>query len=542
MPQETGYIGVPMKFVVVYKDVSGNSEPTIPPIDGFTITKRNGTETSSQTTFINGQVTSTSTSKYTFFLTPTKLGKLTIPPIRFIVDGSAFTSVEKTINVIETPTSGALKAEITGSTGDLYLGQPVDLTLHVLVERYTDDQLGVELSQNDMFSLLSQNSQFGCFTEAIQDGRAQVRTVQGHTDEGIPTTFYEYSIQATAWPETTGPLHLDPVSIVIDYPVSLAVQQSRSFFGGDSLVIEQSKLIRATTEMPSIQVLTPPQEDRPDWYTGAVGLFDFRVVAEPTNVAIGEPITLTMRVTDLSSGPINLDYLAAPSLDRYTALTNNFKVPDKPLGGTVQGRTKTFTQTIRPRKDSITEIPPLPLTSFNPTSGEYTTSWTKTIPITVRAVETVSANDLVGGNTAVADTPTSLTEFDGGILANYVGNELLQSQTTEWSPLLITIIAFPPAACFVFVAFLYSKHRSNSEQSIRKSSTKQAIRTIQSTNQVTNKEDAQKIAHALRTLEPTLKEKQHVQSLIQRCNAAQFGGLQDESLAEDAQAFVEVMS
>ena len=542
MPQERGYIGIPMKFVVVYKDVSGDAEPSLPPIDGFVIRKRNGSETSSQTSFVNGRVSSTSTSKYTFFLTPTKLGELTIPAMTFIADGKAFQTIERKITVIETPTSGALKAEINGTNGDLYLGQPVDLTLRILIEQFKDTQLGVELSPNDMFSLLSQNSQFGCFEESIRDGRANVRTIQGHTDDGFPTTFYEYSVKATAWPETTGPLSLDPIAIVADYPISLGIQRTRGFFGGDSLVVEQSKLIRASTKMPIIEVLTPPLPNQPTWFTGAVGLFDFRIVAEPTHVNVGEPITLTMRITDLSSGPVNLDYLSATALDRFPTLTNNFKVPDKPLGGTVQGRTKTFTQTIRPRKDNITEIPSLPMSSFDPKTGEYITTWTKAIPITVNAVETVSANDLIGGSIEKSSQITPLTEVDGGILANYTGDSILRSQNTELNGLLFFIISLPPSVCLAIIIIVIIKRRSNTEHSKQKAIMKNALQTIRTVKAASNKDEVQQIAQALRAIEPNVEQKDTVKTLLQRCNAAQFGGLQDEQLAHDVNAFAEAIS
>ncbi len=542
MPQERGYIGIPMKFVVVYKDVSDDAEPSLPPIDGFVIRKRNGSETSSQTSFVNGRVSSTSTSKYTFFLTPTKLGELTIPAMTFIADGKAFQTIERKITVIETPTSGALKAEINGTNGDLYLGQPVDLTLRILIEQFKDTELGVELSPNDMFSLLSQNSQFGCFEESIRDGRANVRTIQGYTDDGFPTTFYEYSVKATAWPETTGPLSLDPIAIVADYPISLGVQRTRGFFGGDSLVVEQSKLIRASTKMPIIEVLTPPLTNQPTWYTGAVGLFDFRIVAEPTHVNVGEPITLTMRITDLSSGPVNLDYLSATALDRFPALTNNFKVPDKPLGGTVQGRTKTFTQTIRPRKDNITEIPSLPMSSFDPNTGEYITTWTKAIPITVNAVETVSANDLIGGSMEISSKITPLTEVDGGILANYTGDSILRSQNTELNGLLIFIISLPPSLCLAIIIMVMIQRRSNTEHAKQKAIMKNALQTIRTVKAASNKDEVQQIAQALRAIEPNVEQKDTVKTLLQRCNAAQFGGLQDEQLAHDVNAFAEAIS
>ena len=167
MPQNQGYVGVPMRLLVVYKDVQSDSVPTLPHIDGFTINRRPGSETSSQTTFVNGKVTSTSTSKYTFLLTPQRTGMLEIPAITFLADGKRFQTIPKTIEIVDTPTSGALKVEISGTSTDVYLGQPIDLTLRIFIEQYTDPILGVTLDERDMFSLVSTNSTLGMFAEAI---------------------------------------------------------------------------------------------------------------------------------------------------------------------------------------------------------------------------------------------------------------------------------------------------------------------------------------------------------------------------------------
>ena len=49
-----------------------------------------------------------------------------------------------------------------------------------------------------------------------------------------------------------------------------------------------------------------PRDGRPLEYRGAVGRFDIGVTAAPTRVAVGDPITVTLRVTD--SGTPELTY------------------------------------------------------------------------------------------------------------------------------------------------------------------------------------------------------------------------------------------
>ncbi|MBT4531148.1 MAG: hypothetical protein HOC27_08075 [Phycisphaerae bacterium] len=543
MPQSNGYLGVPMKLVVVYKNIESEVSPSIPEIDGFSIQKSTGTETSSQTTFINGKVTSTSTSKHTFFLTPTTIGSLTIPALTFVVDGKAFQTTPKTIEVINTPTSGSLKAEVLGSKGDLYLGQPIDLTLKIFVEKFSDPTLGVTINEQDMFRLLSNNSSFGMFTKALQEGRAHVQTIEDLNDEGELSPFYLYTVQSTTWPETTGEFEPENMSFAINYPLSLERVRGDGFFNRDSIQVAKSQLISAKAVIPPITILTPPLHNQPEWYTGAVGNFDFRVVAQPTSVKVGEPITITMRVTDQSSGPINLDYLSAPALDRVSALTNNFKVPSSSLGGTVQSRTKTFTQTIRPSTSEVHEIPALPMSSFNPKTETYDTVWTKPIPIIVEAVATVTANDLVGGNTQNTNsTVQKATDVEGGILANYTGTGLLQSQTSEVTYLLLIGIIIPPFVCACILCCMFYKRQSETDSAKQKGEKKQAIKTIKSLSTATNSTQVQQLAQALRTLQSNTNEAEHVQTLLKRCDAAQFGGQLDETLASDANKLVGTLS
>ena len=539
---KTGYVGVAIPLYVVFENISQEVEPKLPTIDGFTIYKQLSNRTSEQTTFIQGKVTTTRRTIFTFILTPTTVGTFTIPSLKFNANGKIFQSTPRIITIEEPPTSGVLEAEITGTQGEMYLGRPVDLTLRIFMEAFTDPNSGVTPDAQFMFRRLRNDSNFGIFTEALENGDAKVQRVQGTSENGIPTTFFVFSVQATTWPETTGTLELEPIEIKADYPLAVSKPRRVGFFGSNQPVVEQSTLLSATAELPTIDVLSPPSNGQTEWFSGAVGHFDFRIVAEPTRVKVGEPITLTMRVTDLTSGPVNLDYLSAPLLPRVSALTDYFKVPDKSLGGTISERTKIFTQTIRPRDDSPSEIPPLPFTSFNPENGEYITTWSKPIPIQVEAVATVSAGDLIGASNNQTK-PTSPIELDGGILANYTGDDLLLSQRVEIDSTIRTAIVIPPIIFFsILLIFGIRKHAalpSSKQKGVRKVAT----RTLQNAMRLSSTEQAVQISKAIRalqsndTIDDAIAEKMN--ELIERCNATQFGGLSDAELGKDAVALVE---
>ncbi|MDP6693436.1 MAG: BatD family protein [Phycisphaerales bacterium] len=544
MPQKHGYIGVPMKLVVVFENVQTQVDPTLPEIEGFNIKRLPGEQTSRNTTIINGKVTSSSTRAITFILTPTKEGVLTIPALTFAADDKNFQSSPRIITIEQPPTGGSLKVEISGTSGVVYLGQPIDVTLKIYIEAFTDTTLGITLEDRDMISML--RGDFGIFADAIGEGRLELQQVRGNTDAGIPTIFYVLSIQETTWPETTGIFEMEPITVLMDYPISLKQERGFGFFGRDSLKVDQSHLISSTSTMPSIKVLAPPSQDKPPWFSGAIGTYDFRVVAEPTKVKVGEPIKLSMRVTDLTSGPINLDFLSAPLLDRVPALTDNFRVPDRPLGGIVEGRTKTFAQSIRPRNDSMKEIPPLPMSSFDPISKTYKTVWTKSIPIEVEAVATVSALDVVNSSDSISTTPpTKLTEVEGGILANYTSGNLLESQTVSMTPLLIATIATPPLVVTCFIATLFYRKLDRKSKLSTKGRVKSATSTIKRAATLQGQQQIESISSALRELQHTQEDDERfaneIKELLERCEATRFGGLSDSSLVKDAETLVEAL-
>ncbi len=541
MPQSSGYKGVPMELVVVYENIQLALNPTIPEIEGFTIQRLPNEQTSNQTTFFNGKVTHTIKRSFTFILTPKETGVYTIPTLTFIVDGKGFQSTPHTITIQDPPTGGVLEVEISGTSGNIYLGQPIDLTLKIFIEQFTDPSLGVTLNARQMMSFLRGN--LGIFNDALEEGNRQLREIRGKTKAGIPTTFYELSVRATAWPETSGPFKMNPVSVLMNYPLSLKKVRGFGLFGGESLEVTQFHLIEAIGEMPTIEVLPPPTKNQPLWYSGAVGNYDFRVIADPTHVKIGEPITLTMRVTDRTMGPINLNFLSAPHLDRVSALTEHFRVPDTPLGGITEGRTKTFTQSIRPRSDGVKEIPPLPMSSYDPISKTYQTVWTKPIAITVDTVATVSAEDLIG-DSAFTSTKTPLTEVDGGILANYSGIDLLNSQRISLSPRLLLKIAFPPCVFAIILSIIVYGKRSRKSKRSAKNRINRATSSIRHAKTLVGECQVQTLSTALRELQMLKSESnfsKEIDALLSRCDAMQFGGFDDVTLTTDAETLVEAI-
>ncbi|MCP5112400.1 MAG: protein BatD, partial [bacterium] len=152
----------------------------------------------------------------------------------------------------------------------------------------------------------------------------------------------------------------------------------------ESFVVPSNSLALTVAEVPAA--------GRPDNFSGLVGNYRMAVQATPTEVNVGDPITLTLRI----SGPEYLDAIELPPLTNQTALARDFKIPPERAAGVVKGSAKSFTQTIRAKHSDVIEIPPIELAYFDADSGSYKVARTAAVPLTVQGTRIVTARDAEG--------------------------------------------------------------------------------------------------------------------------------------------------
>ena len=150
--------------------------------------------------------------------------------------------------------------------------------------------------------------------------------------------------------------------------------------------ITKFRPIVGRAELASVKVKPVPTKGRPDDYRGAVGRYVIATQAGQVAVKAGDPIELKIGIR--GTGPMEL--VQAPPLAIMDEVTRDFKVSDAPLPGFVQGDQKVFTTTLRPRNENVTEIPAIALTFFNPSTGEYETSYSDPIAIQVEPAEVLA--------------------------------------------------------------------------------------------------------------------------------------------------------
>ena len=445
------WVGQPFLIEVDVVNAATWEDPIVPEIDGVSSTVLPSARESTFTQIVNGVATTRSTRTFVIRMVAEKSGIIEIPSISVMVDGRRITSRSWRVIASQSKVGDLLVVEIIGTPDDAWVGQPVRLNLQIWVEQFVDRKNNVRLDEADMWGLLSLgDSSWGVFKEPLEELSRNRRRPSGRRVERGDRTYFLYEIEYIDHPVRVGAIDPGEVRIVLRQPTGLVVQ--RDIFNRRQIAVEGFRPVMQTARIRPISVRPLPETGRPATFTGAVGRFTVRASAEPREVSVGDPITLRFEVTEEADAiPGDLANLRPPPLRELEALAD-FRVPDDPTTGVVEGRTKTFTETLRPERDGLTEIPAIPFVSFDPELGRYVTASSKPIRITVKASERLDLGAVVrseGGNEAGPRRTTSLTATTGGLRANHPVSEAVvryRRVKDDW-----TIIVFALGGPIVFL-------------------------------------------------------------------------------------------
>jgi hypothetical protein len=151
-------------------------------------------------------------------------------------------------------------------------------------------------------------------------------------------------------------------------------------FGG---VFGEQKQVALNADPVSATSLPLPTDNVPPDFNGAVGNFTMSVSAGPTNVAVGDPVTLRVQI----SGRGSLDAVALPSQASWNGF-KTFSPTSKTDASDDAGDegTKTFEEIVAPESANIHELPPISFSFFNPDDGNYHTLTQPAMPLFVTSV------------------------------------------------------------------------------------------------------------------------------------------------------------
>jgi len=350
--------------------------PELPEIDGF---QSRYLGPSSRLSIVNGVTSSSITHNYT--LVPLKEGSFTVPVLSITYKNQTYTSKPISITVVQGPVSlpqqeGGQEDHsqelsdrvfLTMELGKrkAYVNELIPVTIKLYVNKLAIKDIQMPTIEQKGFSL-------GEFRQPKQY-QASIN--------GIAYDVVEFN--TTIFSLSPGEIKFGPARLECTMMVRKESRRRPSsifdsdFFDtdifGDFFGRYENYPLHLSSVDASVTIVPLPEEGRPGSFSGAVGDYSFELTASPTQVKVGDPITLTMSVR----GEGNLKLVNAPRLD----FGERFKVYEPQVTQDSDG--KVFEQVVIPTEASVREIPEINFSFFDTQSATYKTITRGPIPITV---------------------------------------------------------------------------------------------------------------------------------------------------------------
>ncbi len=402
----------------------GQGQLNVPPVDGLDI---NGVSQSTQTEWINGAFSSTSSIIYQ--VTPQRDGTFTIPAIQIggaasqpltlhvLKNASVNPAPAQTLPAPSLPTAPANSGggpvvmpqanaaptsvapgdrfgsiQITLPKKEVYLGELVPVDIEVFIP---DDVQGTisELPTftSDGFTLNSLGTKPEQ-TQQVANGRAYSVFIWHSALTGVKAGEYPctFKMPLTVIVPQQMPQDADPGDMF------------NNFFRNAMAAMGTRKEVSIGSPTITLKVLPLPQDNRPADFTGAVGEFEIESSATPLSVNAGDPITLRLKI----SGSGNFDRVATNLLpsDAHWK-TYSTKSTFEPSDSVGFSGAKTFEQPIIPNDSSVTAVPPVTFSYFNPETRQYVTRTAAPIAVAVGGSAAAPVAPPVAASTPPKSTP-----------------------------------------------------------------------------------------------------------------------------------------
>ena len=437
----------------------GTEQPDMSAVSDFTVEYQGGQNNNSSSVFVvNGKVNKVESYGYVYSyrLTARKAGQFEIPAITVPIDKFRTKTLRTEpikIRVAEPEESEDFHLELKFSKTTFYVGEPVILSVIWYIGKDVETlTFNLPLLEDQSFSFAD--------IKKDQDPRKQYFQIQAGgsnalAEKGTGTyngkEYTTLSFKKVIFAKKAGAFQTPEASVSCKCPVGFArPQQRRSPFDGffdDSFFNPGRKEYKTfvTRANPAVlTVLALPEEGKPTDFSGHVGRFRVEASAGPTEVNIGDPITLDISI----SGSDYLENVELPPLSKNPEIEKDFKVPDEMASGTIHGDAKQFTQTLRPKSDAIKAIPPIRFSYFNPDTARYETAQSRPIALSVKPTKVLTSTDVEGKPGQAVLKKSELENWSQGIAYNYEGPEVLEKEVYRVSrivrsPLWLAVILLP---------------------------------------------------------------------------------------------------
>ncbi len=416
---------------------------------------------SRQVSIINGRRKEIINTAYiiSWSLTPLTAGTLIIPSLTLTIEGDKYSTRPIKIESKEAEESENFELKVTLDKDTAFVGEPLLVTFTWYIGMNIKDfNYSVPFFQNSNFTFLDSSDTNPDPSNLIQFPVDGV-TVMGEQGKGTfkGKTFTTVTFSKLVIPKVPGQYNIPKSVISVSAEISSRGRGSDLFSSFFSSFSPEYAQFTVPSNDLSLNVKALPSLGKPDNFNGYIGELNIETSASPLDVRVGDPITLTMKI----SGPKNIADWDAPDLNKQYELSANFKMPSSISAGKIDGDSIVFTQTIRSLNDTVTQIPPLEIPYFDAEKGIYSIASSKAIPITVAKGSAVrmEGSDISNSNDMQQDI---VLASNNGINFNYEDIDIQKSQKFGLKvltrfPIILALIIFPLVFLVVLVLKLTKK-------------------------------------------------------------------------------------
>lgn len=395
--------------------IEGGSKPDN--IDVTALSKFNPRYQGNQisTRMVNLETTSEYVMNYS--LTTDQTGVVEIPSVTVTIDGKNYQTNRLAATIQKAGVTDKMQLELTLSQRECYVGQPMIMNLEWIISapiRNPNINVPVFTSGDFYIEDVSETKKAWAQGQQIINGVEVLLREQRESRNGINVSVISFT--KVLIPKDSGRIAISPASVSAE--VAVGRSRRRSFFGSEY----EYKRFMVSSKPLALTVLPLSEEGKPAGYYGLVGRYTISASAVPTQVNVGDPITLTIKI----GGNRYLKPVQWPALEKIPEMAANFKIPSQKASPTIEGGWKVFTQTIRANNDKIDAIPSIPLAFFDSDNGRYAVVKTKLIQLEVAPTKILTTADLEG--TDFTPVNKEVEAIKKGLSANYEGFDVLQNQ------------------------------------------------------------------------------------------------------------------
>lgn len=341
-----------------------------PSFEGFTVVGGPSQTTSRQ--WVNGR--SSFSKTFSYFLTPTKRGQLEISQAEITIKGEVYKSPPVAVTVtaaVEIPKDpndpNYLAKENVHLVAEVSKSNPyLNEAFTVVYKLYVSPQTTVSSTRE------VDSPKFADFWSQSVDEK-QFKIYEGEY-QGKP---YRYVIlkRTVLYPQKTGKLKIEPLSLSV--AVTVPTNQ-RDIFGR---TLSKNANITVSAATRTVNVKSLPDAGKPEYFSGAVGEFDFAVSTDKTTLDAGEAFQMSVEVK--GNGNLKLFDLPIPTLPSSLEVyepENGDKIRSNLAG---MSGLKKNTYTVVPQYKGTYPIPPMSFSYFNPKTKTYQRITSDNIIVTV---------------------------------------------------------------------------------------------------------------------------------------------------------------